>query len=103
MVNFEAFLYSIKLSANLLFMRSVQVTKILLYLFQVILYDINFFQFKESSFLFCCTFFQYRPYYLTMAITSVILREDVRGTVRGVAGVALATPFFQDLFYLPSF
>ena len=27
-----------------------------------------------------------------------ITREDVRG----VAGVAFATPFFQDLFYMPS-
>ena len=27
-----------------------------------------------------------------------VAREDVRG----VAGVALATPFFQDLFYMPS-
>ena len=26
------------------------------------------------------------------------LREDVRGVV----GIALATPFFQDLFYMPS-
>ena len=31
------------------------------------------------------------------AVTAVH-REDVRG----VAGVALATPFFQDLFYMPS-
>ena len=32
------------------------------------------------------------------------LREDVRGytMVRGVAGIALATPFFQDFFYMPS-
>ena len=28
---------------------------------------------------------------------AVVCREDVRG----VAGVALATPFFQDLFYMP--
>ena len=30
--------------------------------------------------------------------TWLTVREDVRG----VAGVALATPFFQDLFYIPS-
>ena len=29
---------------------------------------------------------------------ATVNREDVRG----VAGVALATPFFQDLFYMPS-
>ena len=31
-------------------------------------------------------------------LLSILPREDVRG----VAGVALATPFFQDLFYMPS-
>ena len=29
-------------------------------------------------------------------------RLETREDVRGVAGVALATPFFQDLFYMPS-
>ena len=37
-----------------------------------------------------------------MVINASSIMTSFREDVRGVAGVALATPFFQELFYMPS-
>ena len=50
------------------------------------------------------------PFYFTCLIPLDDITEEngqtefIKGRedVRGVAGVAFATPFFQDLFYMPS-
>ena len=45
---------------------------------------------------------RYLIYFINIVINTSSIMTSFREDVRGVAGVALATPFFQDLFYMPS-
>ena len=83
---------------NLLIHNPVRsITKFVIFGFDPILMSISGAADSERAALAVCIYI----YPLSSAVPDhcmYLLREDVRG----VAGVELATPFFQDLFYTPS-